>query len=170
VHWILAIAAFVFGAMLSGVIVQQSTLKLGRRYGVALVLESALLFAAVPLLEASSSAGLYLASVGMGLQNGIVSAYSGAVIRTTHVTGIFTDLGIYIGHLLRRLPVDMLRLRVCVVVAGTFILGSAAGALLFPLMRERTLLIPAVLTGLCGVTYGIYRQITTNGRIGSGSR
>jgi hypothetical protein len=64
----------------------------------------------------------------------------------------------------------MLRLRVCVVVAGTFILGSAAGALLFPLMRERTLLIPAVLTGLCGVTYGIYRQITTNGRIGSGSR
>jgi uncharacterized membrane protein YoaK (UPF0700 family) len=170
VHWILAIAAFVFGAMLSGVIVQQSTLKLGRRYGVALVLESVLLFAAVPLLEASSSAGLYLASVGMGLQNGIVSAYSGAVIRTTHVTGIFTDLGIYIGHLLRRLPVDMLRLRVCVVVAGTFILGSAAGALLFPLMRERTLLIPAVLTGLCGVTYGIYRQFTTNGRIGSGNR
>ena len=169
VHWILAIAAFVFGAMLSGMIVQQSTLKLGRRYGVALVLESLLLFAAVPLLEASSSAGLYLASVAMGLQNGIVSAYSGAVIRTTHVTGIFTDLGIYIGHLLRRLPVDMLRLRVCVLVAGTFMLGSTAGALLFQLMRERTLLIPAVLTGLCGVTYAIYRQFMMKGRSSSGS-
>lgn len=168
VHWTLAIAAFVFGAMLSGMIVQQSTLKLGRRYGVALVLESLLLFAAVPLLEGSSSAGLYLASVGMGLQNGIVSAYSGAVIRTTHVTGIFTDLGTYIGHLLRRLPVDMLRLRVCVVVAATFMIGSAAGTMLFQAMRERTLLIPAALTGLCGVSYGIYRQFTMKKASSSG--
>ena len=161
VHWALAIAAFVFGATLSGMIVQQSTLKLGRRYGVALVLESLLLVAAVPLLEASNSAGLYLASVGMGLQNGIVSAYSGAVIRTTHVTGIFTDLGIYIGHMLRRLPVDMLRLRVCVVVAASFMIGSAAGALLFRVLQERTLLIPAALTGFCGVSYSLYRQYVT---------
>ncbi|WEN13913.1 YoaK family protein [Rhodanobacter sp. AS-Z3] len=160
IHWALAIAAFVLGAMLSGVIVQQSTLKLGRRYGVALVLESLLLFAAVPLLAASHSAGLYLASVGMGLQNGIVSAYSGAIIRTTHVTGIFTDLGIYIGHLIRGLPVDMLRLRVCIVVALSFMLGSAAGALLFGLLQERTLLVPAVLTGLSGLSYTVYSHLS----------
>jgi len=158
VHWGLSVAAVAFGALLSGWIVQQQTLKLGRRYGVALVLESLLLVAAVPLLEASNSAGLYLASVGMGLQNGIVSAYSGAVIRTTHVTGIFTDLGIYIGHMLRRLPVDMLRLRVCMVVAASFMIGSATGAMLFRVMQERTLLIPAALTGFCGVSYGLYRQ------------
>ncbi|MEW9570207.1 YoaK family protein [Rhodanobacter sp. Si-c] len=158
VHWALAIAAFVLGTMLSGMIVQQSTLKLGRRYGVALVLESLLLLAAVPLLDASRSAGLYLASVGMGLQNGMVSAYSGAVIRTTHVTGIFTDLGIYLGHLLRGLPVDRLRLRVCVLVATSFMLGSAAGAGLFRAMHEHSLLIPAALTGACGLGYGLYRQ------------
>jgi uncharacterized membrane protein YoaK (UPF0700 family) len=157
-HWALAIAAFVLGTMLSGMIVQQSTLKLGRRYGVALVLESLLLFAAVPLLDTSHSAGLYLASVGMGLQNGMVSAYSGAVIRTTHVTGIFTDLGIYLGHLLRGLPVDRLRLRVCVLVAASFMLGSTAGAGLFLVMHERSLLIPAALTGACGLGYGLYRQ------------
>lgn len=157
VHWVLAIAAFVLGAMLSGMIVQQSTLKLGRRYGVALVLESLLLFAAVPLLDASNAAGLYLASVGMGLQNGMVSAFSGAVVRTTHVTGIFTDMGIYLGHLLRGLPVDRLRLRVCVLVAASFTLGSAAGAGLFRMMHEHSLLIPAVLTGVCGLGYGLYR-------------
>ena len=39
--------AFMAGAALSGMIVQDSTLKLGRRYGVALVLESLLLFAAI---------------------------------------------------------------------------------------------------------------------------
>lgn len=157
-HWALAIAAFVLGTMLSGMIVQQSTLKLGRRYGVALTLESVLLFAAIPFLDSSNSTGLYLASVAMGLQNGMVSAYSGAIIRTTHVTGIFTDLGISLGHLLRGLPIDMLRLCVCIVVATTFIFGGAIGTLLFERMHEHALLIPAVLTGACGLGYGVYRQ------------
>jgi len=160
-HWILAIAAFVLGTILSGMIVQQSTLKLGRRYGVALTLESLLLFTAIPFLNASSSIGLYLASVAMGLQNGMVSAYSGAIIRTTHVTGILTDLGIGIGHLLRGLPVDVLRLSVCIVVGTTFMLGGAVGTLLFESLREDALLIPAVLTGVCGLSYGAYRHCHT---------
>ncbi|MGP1666784.1 MAG: YoaK family protein, partial [Rhodanobacter sp.] len=91
-HWGGSIIAFVAGAILSGLIVQQSTLKLGRRYGVALMLESLLLFASVPFLDANQSAGLYLASMGIGLQNGMASTYSGMVFRTTHVSGIFTDL------------------------------------------------------------------------------
>lgn len=157
-HWALAIGAFVFGTMLSGMIVQQSTLKLGRRYGLALTLESLLLFTAIPFLDSANSVGLYLASIAMGLQNGMVSAYSGAIIRTTHVTGVFTDLGISLGHLLRGLPVDGLRLRVCVVVATTFTFGSAVGALLFERMQEHALLIPAILTGVCGLGYGLYRQ------------
>jgi len=159
-HWALSIGAFVTGAVLSGLIVQQRTLKLGRRYGAALVLESLLLFAAVPLLDAGSSIGLYLAAMGAGLQNGMASTYSGMVFRTTHVSGMFTDLGIYIGQRLRGLEVDTLRIRVCVLVVATFTLGGAAGALLFRVLQERTLLIPAVLTGLCGVTYGLYCQFT----------
>ncbi|GAB2545317.1 YoaK family protein [Rhodanobacter koreensis] len=162
VHWALSIGAFLVGAILSGLIVQQRTLKLGRRYGVALVLESLLLFAAVPLLDAGNAIGLYLASMGAGLQNGMVSTYSGMVFRTTHVSGMFTDLGIYIGQRLRGLEVDTLRVRVCVLVIGTFLLGSVAGALLFGLLQERTLLIPAALTGLCGITYGLYSQYTIN--------
>jgi len=159
-HWALAIGAFLLGAMLSGMIVQKSALKLGRRYGVALVLESLLLFAAVPLLDREASLGLYLASIAIGLQNGMASTYSGMVFRTTHVTGMLTDLGIYLGHWLRGLEVDRLRIRVCVLVASTFMLGGAAGALLFGVMQERALLIPAALTGVCGLAYGIYSQTT----------
>jgi uncharacterized membrane protein YoaK (UPF0700 family) len=157
-HWALSIGAFVLGAIFSGLIVQQRTLMLGRRYGVALVLESLLLFAAVPLLDAGNSVGLYLASMAAGLQNGMASTYSGMVFRTTHVSGMFTDLGIYIGQRLRGLQVDTLRIRVCVLVIGSFMLGSVAGALLFRVLQERTLLIPAVLTGLCGVSYSLYCQ------------
>lgn len=165
-HWALSIGAFVTGAVLSGLIVQQRTLKLGRRYGAALVLESLLLFAAVPLLDAGSSIGLYLAAMGAGLQNGMASTYSGMVFRTTHVSGMFTDLGIYIGQRLRGLEVDTLRIRVCVLVVVTFTLGGAAGASMFPVLQERTLLIPAVLTGLCGVIYGLYCQYTMKSATG----
>lgn len=161
-HWGLAIVAFVLGAILSGAIVQQSTLQLGRRYGVALVLESLLLFAAVPLLERNYSGGLYLASMGIGLQNGMASTFSGMVFRTTHVSGMFTDLGIYIGHLLRGLPVDSLRIRVCLLVTITFILGGIAGAWLFRLLDERALLVPPALTGACGLAYSIYYQYTAS--------
>ncbi|UGB44150.1 DUF1275 domain-containing protein [Frateuria edaphi] len=160
-HWALSLLAFVFGAMASGAIVQKSTLKLGRPYGVALLLESLLLFAAVPLLQREWSIGLWLASMACGLQNGMVSAYSGAVFRTTHVSGMFTDLGIYLGHRLRGLDVDTLRVRVCLLVIGSFLLGGVIGALLFDHLRERSLLIPAVLTGLCGTLYSLYRQRTT---------
>jgi uncharacterized membrane protein YoaK (UPF0700 family) len=82
------------------------------------------------------------------------------VFRTTHVSGMFTDLGIYIGQRMRGLPVDSLRVGVCLLVVSCFTLGGTAGALLFRYMGERALLVPAALTGLCGMGYGIYRQYT----------
>ncbi|MGN6384401.1 MAG: YoaK family protein [Dyella sp.] len=157
-HWGLAILSFLAGAMSSGFIVQQRTLQLGRRYGVVLMLESALLFAATPLIAAHHDLGIYLASAACGLQNAMVSTYSGATFRTTHLSGIFTDLGIYLGQRLRGLEVDMLRIHVCVLVASHFIVGAVLGTLGFMWISERVLLIPAVLTGLVGLAYAAYRH------------
>ncbi|HEY2622501.1 MAG TPA: YoaK family protein [Dyella sp.] len=157
-HWALAITSFLAGAVLSGFIVQQSTLQLGRRYGVVLMIESVLLFAAIPLIHDQRDLGLYLASAACGLQNAMVSTYSGATFRTTHLSGIFTDLGIYLGQRLRGLPVDMLRVQVCLLVASHFIVGATLGALGFLAWQERVLLVPAVLTGVVGLGYAIYRH------------
>lgn len=157
-HWGLAILSFLAGAMSSGFIVQQRTLQLGRRYGVVLMLESALLFAATPLIAAHHDLGIYLASAACGLQNAMVSTYSGATFRTTHLSGIFTDLGIYLGQRLRGLEVDMLRIHVCVLVASHFIVGAVLGTLGFMWISERVLLIPAALTGLVGLAYAAYRH------------
>ena len=38
--------------------------------------------------------------VAMGIQNSFVTKISDAIVRTTHLTGLFTDLGIDISHLL----------------------------------------------------------------------
>ncbi|MDB6124325.1 MAG: hypothetical protein JWQ71_3318 [Pedosphaera sp.] len=157
-HLLAIIVAFLAGATLSGFIIKDSVLKLGRRYGIALLIESGLLLLAVPLLVRQNVLGDYLASCACGLQNAMVSTYSGAVIRTTHVSGIFTDLGIFFGHLLRRLPVDWRRFRLWMAVVGSFLGGGMAGALIFQRFSYRTLYFPAMLTGLTGLAYAWYRH------------
>lgn len=157
-HWSMTIASFLIGAVVSGFIVEQRTLQLGRRYGVVLMIESLLLFAATPLIHDAEDLGLYLASAACGLQNAMVSTYSGATLRTTHLSGIFTDLGVYLGQCLRGLKVDVLRIHVCLIVAGNFILGATLGTLGFLAIQERVLLVPAALTGTVGLGYAIYRH------------
>jgi len=150
--------AFSLGAMLSGLIIQDSTLRLGRRYGVVLLLESLLLLAAVPLFERQSIWGAWLAAMACGLQNAMATTYSGAVIRTTHLSGMFTDLGIGLGHLLRGLPLPMRRLTLSGLIITGFLAGSVLGAWLFVPLRYNALLVPAAITGLTGAGYIAYRQ------------
>ena len=58
------------------------------------------------LLSSGSFYGLLLASAACGLQNALATTYSGAIVRTTHVTGIFTDLGIMLGAIFRGQTLD----------------------------------------------------------------
>jgi len=150
--------AFVAGAAISGMIVRDSSLKLGRRYGVVLAVESALLFAAIPLFWRQSIAGGLCAAAACGLQNAMATSYSGAVVRTTHLSGMFTDLGIGLGHALRGVPSSKRRLALCALIVTGFVAGAIAGALAFAAFRYDALAIPAVATGLVGVGYVVYRH------------
>lgn len=153
--------AFTLGCALSGLVVGDSALRLGRRYGVALSIESILLFAAVPLLRGQSDYGLWLASAACGLQNAMAGTYSGAVVRTSHMSGIVTDLGTFLGQWLRGIPVDVRRVRLYAVLFAGFLCGGITSALLFPHWQERTLVAPAALTGVVGIAYFIYRHRAT---------
>ena len=68
-HFAAIISSFVAGTVLSGFLIQDSTLQLGRRYGVALLLESILLCIAVPLLKRNSIFGIYSASCACGQEH-----------------------------------------------------------------------------------------------------
>src|SRR5688572_21655980 len=152
------LAAFVAGAVLSGLLIRDGTLRLGRRYGVALAIEACLLAAAVPLFERDAFAGPLLAAAAIGLQNAMATTYSGAVVRSSHVSGMFTDLGIMLGHALVGLPVARRRLAICIIVVLAFFVGGVVGARLFGVFGYRALYIPAAVTGLAGVGYALFRQ------------
>ena len=155
-HFSAMIGSFVAGTALSGYIIQDSALQLGRRYGIALLIESLLLGLAVPLLNRSNLFGIYAASCACGLQNAMVSTYSGTVVRTTHLSGMFTDLGIFLGHSLRGLPVDRRRLRLCFLIITGFLGGGVAGAVAFHHFGNAALLVPVALTASTSLAYGIY--------------
>lgn len=153
------LAAFFLGALASGFILRQSSLQIGRRYGVVLAIESALLFAATHFLREGLRSGEFLAAMACGLQNAMASSYSHAIVRTTHVTGMVTDLGVACGHLLRGQTVEWQRFRLYGVLLSGFTVGSWLGAYGFTRLGYDTMLFPAALAGCAGLSYAIYKQI-----------
>jgi uncharacterized membrane protein YoaK (UPF0700 family) len=78
----------------------------------------------------------------MGLQNAIITKISKAEIRTTHVTGLVTDIGIEFGKMLFSnrsssypeeplVRADMKKLWLLVSLVGLFFIGGLAGGLGF---------------------------------------
>jgi uncharacterized membrane protein YoaK (UPF0700 family) len=147
---VLVLLAFLAGAAISGFLIGGQSLALSWRYAVALFSEAALLVAAMFLLGRGSTAGHLLASAACGLQNAMTSTYSGAVVRTTHVTGLFTDLGVSLGLRLRGESWDRRRIWLSLALIGGFILGGLLGAWGFSMARYLALLFPAALTVALG--------------------
>lgn len=154
----LLVLMFFLGAVIGGFVVQQSTARLGRRYGAALAIESALLFAAAFYLMRNYGAGMYFAAVACGLQNAMVTSYSGAIVRTTHMTGVTTDIGIAVGHMLRGNPPPPRHFLLLGALLSGFVGGGILGAELFHRWQFTALLVPALLTGAVGIAYFIYKQ------------
>ncbi|MFT5933758.1 MAG: uncharacterized membrane protein YoaK (UPF0700 family) [Hydrogenophaga sp.] len=144
---LIALLAFLLGAMCTTWLVNWGMrLALRSAYGLPLMLEALLLLvfglfgAALDLLQALLvPLTVMLLCFIMGLQNAVITKISQARIRTTHVTGLVTDLGIELGRLLfvNRRPgvqpvlADRQRLRVHLQLVCCFLGGGVAGALGF---------------------------------------
>jgi uncharacterized membrane protein YoaK (UPF0700 family) len=153
------VLSFFAGSVLSAVIIRQSALKLGRRYGVALLIESALLVAASRMLSNGDYMGDCLAAMACGLQNAMATHYSGAIIRTTHVTGIITDIGIAVGMKLRGEAIETRRTGLLLVLLAGFFTGGVLGSWGYGRIGFDTLLFPAALTGMAGGGYFVFKQM-----------
>lgn len=142
-------------AFLSGAAVCAMLVNWGRQhhlravYALPLLLEAALmlpfgLMGAITLTWNTPFAvplTVLLLSFIMGLQNAVASKTSGGSIRTTHMTGNITDLGMELGKLFywnragstapARVHHNPHRIRMASGLVGMFVLGGIAGALGF---------------------------------------
>lgn len=100
-----AVASFLAGAALCAVIFNWGRRRhRDARYANVLVLEALLILLIGALAERLTwqhRIWVYLPvlCLTMGMQNAIITKLSGAQIRTTHVTGMITDIGIELGKL-----------------------------------------------------------------------
>lgn len=143
------VLSFLLGAACSTVMINYSRRRqLHSEYALPLLLEAALLLC-FGFLGASLAqiTGLFvpltvmLLCFIMGLQNALITKLSRAEIRTTHITGIITDIGIELGKLfywnrtrgpdIARVMADRQRLQVLSLLALYFFLGGVIGALGF---------------------------------------
>lgn len=152
----LIIGSFLLGSIVSGIFLRSGSLKLGHNYSALLLLEAALIFASVFFLSNDLVHGHYFASAACGLQNALATTFSGAVVRTTHVTGIFTDLGIMIGARLRGEPFDKRKALLFLLIITGFVSGGLCGAYFFNLFQFSALFIPASICILLALSYAIY--------------
>ncbi len=155
------LCSFFMGAGFSGFLLHGDTLKLGRHYDTALVAEAALIFSAFYLLSQESFYGHFFASAACGMQNALATTYSGAIIRTTHLTGIFTDLGIMLGSVLRGESFDRRKALLFMLIIIGFILGGTFGAYLFGTLKFKALVAPGCICLVLAACYRLYSRTHT---------
>lgn len=136
------LACFLAGAAFCAMLVNWERRRNRESLFAVPVLIEALLLASLALPFASHHTWLVLSvlSFSMGLQNAIIAKISHAEIRTTHVTGMITDIGIELGKAFYwnrttgRQPVhaEHQRLLLLTLLVALFFTGGALGAVAYP--------------------------------------
>lgn len=159
------VGGFLLGAATSGAIVGGDQLLPGRRYGIALLAEAIALAAATTLLSAGIRAGIPFAALACGIQNGMASSYFGLIIRTTHVTGIVTDLGVLAGQRLRGRRTGLWKPALLIGLLLGFLVGGVSGQLMAQRYGPEALGLAAVVCLAAGIGYYVWRHVAPSGRV-----
>ncbi len=112
----------------------------------------------------------------MGLQNAVITKISHAEIRTTHVTGLLTDLGIEMGKMFyfnrsafpQKVVANRRKLRIHALLVGSFFGGALVGAFGFKTYGYVATVPLAIV--LIVLTWGPILDDLRNGRFASGPR
>ncbi|WP_293788830.1 YoaK family protein [uncultured Pedobacter sp.] len=149
---------FLSGAFVSGVIIEYaSKYKSHKSYIIPISLEIAIIFSisigSIIFPASGNSNQAIIASAllfAMGLQNALVTKVSQSVVRTTHLTGLFTDLGIALSQLLfykengvRKALHKSIFLKIMII--GGFFLGGMLGGFGYWHFQLKILLLPVLL-------------------------
>jgi uncharacterized membrane protein YoaK (UPF0700 family) len=160
-------ASFVLGAFTTGLCGEGESWQIRRRYGVLMLMEAAALWLGYACyLSEAQTATMFINAFACGLQNAMGTRYSGAIVRTTHMTGAATDIGIVLGHVVRsgRKAKDAWKLKFLIPLVLFYFGGIVAGSVLFIYMDYAAITIPACSVGLVGLVYVVWRLTTQEPR------
>mmetsp|Transcript_46015 Transcript_46015/g.111428 ORF Transcript_46015/g.111428 Transcript_46015/m.111428 type:complete len:450 (+) Transcript_46015:86-1435(+) len=87
----------------------------------------------------------YFVAAANGIQNGISSMYSANLIRTTHLTGASTDIGLFIGQAIRGNNKNSWKLRILIGLALSFWTGGLLSFWAVQVWLQYTLLVNAAI-------------------------
>jgi uncharacterized membrane protein YoaK (UPF0700 family) len=165
-HYLAFIFSFFAGAFVSSLLVEGiSRINLRLSNMIPILLESLILTSIalatnnfIQLHAVLMACSLLFA---MGLQNALVTQISNSVVRTTHLTGLFTDLGIELSQLFYfrssnqsiRLK-SSIKLRLTIIVC--FFCGCILGGFLYRYFQLYSLMAATFLL-LAGLTYDIIK-------------
>eukprot|EP01031_Cornospumella_fuschlensis_P031957 gene31957-38640_t len=97
----------------------------------------------------------YFASMACGLQNSMTTKYSGNIIRTTHMTGTATDIGLAIGKIILGDYTDSWKLLVLVPLLIAYFIGGLISVYAHRRLGHLTLMINVVVFFVIGMVYSI---------------
>lgn len=149
----LILLSFILGAFISGLLIGQKGYNTTPNYGYGLILNCILLTLAALLSFQHSIFSVLLSAVACGIQNALVASYRGLQLRTTHMTGNATDIGVHLAAMLKSKKAWRWQSTVLVVLLITYILGGVIGIYAYLAMPNWSLIFPGILTGILGMVY-----------------
>jgi len=153
--------AFIFGgffagATFSGFLIGGGNYKPRLEYCFVLLLESLFLLVALVLFKLQWNFGLVFVSMACGLQNAMASSYMGLIVRTTHMTGIVTDIGVLLGQSLKQGRFKAWKILFLSALLGGFFSGGFVALLIYRLISFYGLILPSLLCiGVAAAFYGL---------------
>ena len=129
-YLLFATLSFVTGATTAGFFIHHPDLQIVRPYGRAIAGIGLCLIIAHFLIPKHPIQALVLSAFACGFQNALTTHYKGIILRTTHLTGLLTDMGSNLGLRLRGHPIQRRNIVVPLLLSISFFGGAAAGSIL----------------------------------------
>ena len=152
------VIGFLLGSVFSGAIIGAGNYKPSAHYPIIMAVESGLLFSSFFLFKADANFALFLTASACGMQNAMASSYLGLIVRTTHLTGIVTDLGVLIGQALRHKQVKVWKLGFLTSILLGFFTGGLTGFLAYKGVGYYSIFIPASMCMMGAVAFHFLRE------------
>lgn len=139
----MGIGSFITGAVMCSLLFNWARRRhIPSRFAIILVVEALAMLLVGLLAQTVTDWGVGWAIVAvlcwtMGLQNAVITKITGSTIRTTHITGMVTDVGIELGKLLYRTkPGDpdpvvakTAQMKLHIAIIAAFFFGGVGGAI-----------------------------------------